>query len=256
MNARRNNRRQAMTDEIVEAIKTKIEQVGGIECVKMTSYDNGRPSTIYVEDALYSTLFDLSLKDNIVSMHLSWNDYETGYVLNIETDESSDGSTNITIELIETIAKYLGRNTGLGFMGQRPQIQHELSLYKPYIRKKRRIAFVDVSNGRFDVVKTVDGHDGVKEWMKENNRYKEWHFSMVYGGGYGDLIDEHGISRKKKEYVVIQMSKTRHRSDLVEEWRWKCLFKVDDLSYPNVDVWNCSDYYERYSIFDFDIGMP
>lgn len=115
---------------------------------------------------------------------------------------------------------------------------------------------MDVSNCEFDVVKTVGGHDEVKEWMKENGRYKEWHFGMVYGGGYGDLIDEHGISRKKKEYVVIQMSKRRHCSDLVEDWRWKCLFKVADLSYPNVDVWRCSDYYERYSIFDFDIGMP
>lgn len=245
-----------MTDEIVEAIKTKIEQVGGIGCVKMTSYDNGRPMTIYAEDALYSTLFDLSLRDNIVSMCLRWDDYGIGYVLDIATAESSDGSTNITIELIEMIANYLGRNTGLGFMGQRDAIQHELSLYKPYIRKKRRIAFVDVSNGRFDVVKTVAGHDGVKEWMKENNRYKEWHFSMVYGGGYGDLIDEHGISRKKKEYVVIQMSKTRPRSDLVEDWRWECLFEIDDLRYPYVDVWKCSDYYNRYSIFDFDLGMP
>lgn len=250
-----------MTDDIVEAIKTKIEQVGGIEYVELRNYDNGRPMPIYVEDALYSTLFDLSLKDNIVSAHLSWDDDAIGYVLVIETAESSDGSTNITIELIETIAKYLGRNIGRGFMGQRPQIQHELSLYKPYIRKKRRIAFVDVSNGRFDVVKTVDGHDEVKEWMKENNRFREWHFSMVYGGGYGDLIDEHGISRKKKEYVVIQMSRTRHRSDIVEDWRWECLFAIADLSYPLVEVWNWHTYYGRYfndddCLFGEDLGMP
>lgn len=251
-----------MTDEIVEAIKTKIEQVGGIEYVEVNSYGTVRPMPIYVEDALYSTLFDLSLKDNIVYMCLVWSETAIGYVLDIETAESSDGSTNITIELIETIAKYLGRNTGRGFMGQRGAIQHELSLYKPYIRKKRRIAFVDVSNGRFDVVKTVDGHDGVKEWMKENNRFREWHFSMVYGGGYGDLIDEHGISRKKKEYVVIQMSKTRHRSDLVEDWRWECLFKIADLSYPYVDVWNWHTYYygrhfnDDDCLFGEDLGMP
>lgn len=245
-----------MTDEIVEATKTKIEQVGGIEYVKLTSYDTiVRPLKIYAEDDLYSTLFDLSLRHNIVSMRLFWDEDVIGYVLNIETDESSDGSTNITIDLIQTIGEYLGRVVR-GFMGQRGEIQHELSLYKPYIRKKRRIAFVDVSNDEFEVVKTVKGHAEVKEWMKENNRYKEWHFSMVYGGGYGDLVDEHGISRKKKEYVVIQMSKRRPRSDLVEDWRWECLFKVADLSYPNVDVWRCPDYYERYSIFDFDIGMP
>ena len=246
-----------MTDEIVEAIKTKIEQVGGIECVKLTSYDaTVRPLKIYAEDDLYSTLFDLSLRHNIVSMHLSWDDDVIGYVLNIETDESSDGSTNITIELIQTIGEYLGR-TLRGFMGQRKTIQQDLSLYKHYIRKKRRIAFVDVSDGRFDVVKTVKEHDEVKEWMKENGRYKEWHFGMVYGGGHGDLIDEHGISRKKKEYVVIQMSKRRrHYSDLVEDWRWRCLFKIADLSYPYVDVWRCPDYYERYSIFGCDIGMP
>lgn len=253
-----------MTDDIVEAIKTKIEQVGGIECVKMESHDNGRPMTIYVEDDLYSTLFDLSLRDNIVSMCLRWGDDVVGYVLDIETAESSDGSTNITIELIQTIAEYLGRNTGRGFMGQRGDIRHELSLYKPYIRKKRRIAFVDVSYGRFDVVKTVDGHDGVKEWAKENNRFRKWHFSMVYGGGYGDLIDEHGISRKKKEYVVIQMSEKRPRSDLVEDWRWECLFKNADLPYPKVDVWKCPDYYyyyyDRHSFhfdpFSDDLEMP
>lgn len=246
-----------MTDEIVEAIKTKIEQVGGIEYVKLTSYDTIiRPLKIYAEDDLYSTLFDLSLRHNIVSAHLSWDDYETGYVLYIETDESSDGSTNITIELIQTIGEYLGRNTGLGFMGQRSKIQQDLSLYKFYIRKKRRIAFVDVSNDGFEVVKTVNGHDEVKEWMKENNRYKEWHFGIVYGGGHGDLVDEHGISRKAKEYVVIQMSKRRPRSDLVEDWRWDCLFAIANLSYPYVDVWRCPDYYDRYSIFGCDIGMP
>lgn len=106
-----------MTDEIVEAIKTQIEQVGGIECVKLTSYDaTVRPLKIYAEDDLYSTLFDLSLRHNIVSMHLSWDDDVIGYVLNIETDESSDGSTNITIELIQTIGEYLGRILR-GFMG-------------------------------------------------------------------------------------------------------------------------------------------
>ena len=243
-----------MTDEIIESIKTNIEQVGGIECVRVMSHDTGRTTTIHFEDALYSTLFDLSLKDNIVSVDLTWDDYESGYVLDIETAESSDGSTNITIDLIQTIGDRLGRLT-LGFMGQRSEIQHDLSLYKPYIRKKRRIAFVDVSDGRFAVVKTVDGHVGVKEWMEEDSRFREWHFGMVYGGGHGDLIDEHGIFRKRKEYVVIQMSKTRHRSDLVEDWRWKCLFAIRDLSYPYVEIWRCPDYHDRHPWVE-DLGMP
>lgn len=233
-------------DEISAAIKHSVEEVGNLELV----WINGR--RIYTDGDLYQVLFDLSLSKKIQSIILNWEEYHTGYVMKIYLTDSSDGSTNITADVIQTIGKYLGQNTGRGFMGQGHEIQHELSLYKPYIRKKRRIAFVDVSNGRFDVVKTVKGHTEVKEWMKENGRYKEWHFGMVYGGGYGDLIDEHGISRKAKECVVIQMSKTRHQSDLVEDWRWECLFELRVESYPSVWVWDMV----RSVEFDEDLGMP
>lgn len=238
------------SEEIVDAIG---RMAHGYERVNLRLFGSGIIPPSYTSDELYSRMFDLSLKSRIGCIYCYADD------LYINLGYTSDGGTNITPDVIEKIDRYLGHYCGQGpnFLGEHTRIEWLLKDYKKYLKKNRRIVLRDVSWDNIYGNMSFSSHDLLEEFMKSSGLWGKLHLGVGYPGGHEKFIVDGGhVQLAGKDCFVIQISDRKDSiHDLVEDWRWECLFRRESLPYPFIHIWRSKDYVDRFLLGD-DLGMP